>query len=59
MKKFDVSIDVDATWTYEIEAESQEEAYEKAEEMISNDPDFYENYRSVCELMDARVYYDN
>ena len=59
MKKFNVSIDAEATWTYEIEAETQEEAYAKAEEMISEDPDFYENYREDCELMDARVYYDN
>ena len=59
MKTFMVSIDVDATWTYEIEAETQEEAYAKAEEMISEDPDFYENYRRECELMGARVYYDN
>lgn len=59
MKKFKVSIDADATLTYEIEAETQEEAYAKAEEMISEDPDFYENYREDCELMDARVYYDN
>ena len=59
MKKFKVSIDAEATWTYEIEAETQEEAYAKAEEMISEDPDFYENYREDCELMDARVYYDN
>lgn len=59
MAKFMVSIDAEATWTYEIEAGSQEEAYEKAEDMISNDPDFYDNYRNDCELMDARVYYDN
>ena len=59
MKTFMVSIDADAIWTCEIEAETQGEAYAKAEKMISEDPDFYENYRHECELMGARVYYDN
>ena len=59
MGKYNVSIDADALWVVEIEADSQEEAYEKADDMISNDLDFYDRYRMECELMDARVYYDN
>ena len=59
MGKYNVSIDADALWIVEIEADSQEEAYEKAEDMINNDLDFYDRYRMECELMDARVYYDN
>ena len=59
MGKYNVSIDADALWIVEVEADSQEEAYEKVEDMINNDLDFYDRYRMECELMDARVYYDN
>ena len=58
MKKFNVSIDADATLTIEVEAKSQEEAYEKAEKLIRT-ARFEERYRNECGLLDMRVYYDN
>lgn len=58
MAKFLVSIDAEATWTYEIDAETQKEAYEKAEKMLDEEG-FIERYREDCEFMDARVYYNN
>ena len=58
MAKFLVSVDAEATWTYTIEAETQEEAYDKVEKMLDEE-DFMEQYRKDCELMDARVWRDN
>lgn len=55
MAKFDVTIDCSAVATFEIEAETIDEAYEKAEEFIQTD-DFFEQYRTQCDFIDPQVY---
>ena len=55
MAKFDVTIDCSACATFEIEAETEDEAYEKAEEFIQQD-DFFVKYREQCDFIDPQVY---
>lgn len=58
MAKFDVMIDTYATCTFEIEAETREEAFEKAEELIQTG-DFFDKYRAGCDFFEPSVYKDN
>ena len=55
MAKFDVTIDCSACATFEIEAENQDQAYEKAEEFIQQG-DFFVKYREQCDFFDPTVY---
>ena len=55
MAKFNVTIDCSASATFEIEAETQDEAYETAEEFIQHS-DFFVKYREQCDFFDPTVY---
>ena len=54
MAKYYVFIDCVTTKTYEIEAESPDKACEIAEQIIQ-EPDFFDEYRKDCEIMEPSV----
>ena len=57
MKKYLVCVDTYACASYEVEANSPEEAKEKVHGIISNDDDFWSNYREQCEIFEPTVTY--
>lgn len=54
MKKFLVPIDAVTTAYYAIEAETEDEAFEKAEEIIDGE-DFFDTYREKCDFAEVSV----
>ena len=60
MMTFDVTVDLTACYTMEVEAETQEEAYEKAQALLnSDDADLFEKIRRNCDFADATVWKGN
>lgn len=51
MKKFFIMVDTYATATYEVLAETQDEAHEKVQEIIDGE-NFFEEYRKNCEFFE-------
>ena len=51
MKKFSIMVDTYATSTYEVLAETEDEAREKVQEIIDGE-NFFEEYRKNCEFFE-------
>lgn len=54
MAKFLVMIDTYATASFEIEAETEDEAYDKCDELIASD-NFFDKYRKECDFFEPSV----